>query len=133
MKRSFRVKVNGELYEVEVEEQNTGQSEISQAPMAKPQAPQVPSPAPAAPVTAVKEAAPKAAGSGQKITAPLPGTILDLKVASGAQVKAGQVVAVLEAMKMENEIVSPADGVVQEILVHRGSTVSSGDVLMTVG
>ena len=81
---------------------------------------------------APKAAAPAAAGS-VPVNAPMPGTILDIKVKAGAAVKAGDVVMILEAMKMENEISAPQDGTIASIDVRKGDTVNSGDVLYTMG
>ena len=78
------------------------------------------------------EAAAPAAGS-VPVNAPMPGTILDIKVKAGAAVKAGDVVMILEAMKMENEISAPQDGTIASIDVRKGDTVNSGDVLYTMG
>ena len=87
---------------------------------------------PAAPAPAAAPAAPAAAGS-VPVNAPMPGTILDIKVKAGAAVKAGDVVMILEAMKMENEISAPQDGTIASIDVRKGDTVNSGDVLYTMG
>ena len=70
---------------------------------------------------------------GMKINAPMPGTILDVRVSNGAAVKKGDVLLILEAMKMENEIMSPADGTVAQVLVAKGASVNSGDVLVVIG
>ena len=115
--RKFHVNVNGTPYEVEVEEIATG---------AAPAAPvQAAAPAPAA-------AAPVAAGA-TSVTAPMPGNILDIKVKVGDMVEANTVVIMLEAMKMENEIFAGAAGKVTAINVPKGSTVTSGDVLVVIG
>ena len=87
-------------------------------------------PPPAAPPPAAP-AAPAAAGAVE-VKAPMPGNILDVKVAAGASVKAGDVLVILEAMKMENEIVAPQDGTVASINVHKGDTVNSGDTLVSM-
>lgn len=63
----------------------------------------------------------------------MPGTILDIKVAQGAAVKKGDVLMVLEAMKMENEIMSPCDGTVKQLAVNKGASVNSGDLLIVIG
>ncbi|MDL2217259.1 biotin/lipoyl-binding protein [Christensenellaceae bacterium OttesenSCG-928-M15] len=115
--RKFMVNVNGANYEVMVEE-ITGAA--AAAPMAAP-----------APV-AVAPAAPVAAG-GETIAAPMPGTILAVNVQVGQAVKKGQVAMILEAMKMENEIMVPADGTVKSVNVVKGATVNSGDVLLVIG
>lgn len=71
--------------------------------------------------------------NGDGVEAPLPGTVVAVRVSPGQAVSSGDVLVVLEAMKMQNEIVSPRDGVVKEVLVARGDTVGLGDVLVTVG
>jgi biotin carboxyl carrier protein len=123
--RKFIVNVNGSSYEVEVEEI----SGVS-APAAPVQA------AAPAPVAApVAPAAPKASADakGNPIVAPMPGTIVDVKVAVGDQVKKGKVILVLEAMKMENEILADRDGVLTALNVAKGSNVKSGDTLCLIG
>ena len=110
--KKYRVNVNGTVFEVEIEEM-TG--------------------APAAPaVAAAAPAAPAAPAGGEKITAPMPGTILAVNVTSGSAVKKGDVLMILEAMKMENEIVAPQDGTVASVNVNKGDTVNSGDVLVSM-
>ncbi|MBO4355768.1 MAG: biotin/lipoyl-binding protein [Clostridia bacterium] len=113
MKR-YNVTVNGVTYDVVVEEVNDSSS--------------VQAPAPAEPV------APKAASAagGTPIKAPMPGTILKLNVSAGQSVKKGDVVAVLEAMKMENEIFAPADGTVLSVNVNKGASVKTDDVIATI-
>lgn len=126
--KKFNITVNGSTYEVEVEEIG-GVS--APAPAARPAA--APAPAPAAKPAAPK-AAPKAApAGGNSITAPMPGTILDIKVKEGDTVKSGQVLVILEAMKMENEIMAPADGKVVSISTNKGASVNAGDVLVVLG
>ena len=78
-------------------------------------------------------AAPAPVAGGEKINAPMPGNILDVKVATGASVKKGDVLVILEAMKMENEIMAPCDGTVKQVLVNKGATVNSGDPLVVIG
>ena len=118
----YNITVNGVAYSVSVEETAAGA-----APVAAPAAPAAPK-APAAPA-----AAPKAAAAGAvTVKAPMPGNILDVKVAAGASVKAGDVLVILEAMKMENEIVAPQDGTVASVNVNKGDTVNSGDVLVSM-
>lgn len=126
MKR-FTITVNGTPYDVVVEQAD------GQAPVAAPAPAAAPAvaPAPAAPQPA-PAAQPAPAGEGAKVVCPMPGTILDVKVANGAAVKAGDVIVVLEAMKMENDIVAPVDGTVSSILVKKGDTVESNDVLATI-
>lgn len=123
--RKFNITVNGVSYEVEVEEVAAGSSApVAAAPVAAPKA------APKAAAPAAPKAAPVAGGT--KINAPMPGTVLDVKVSTGAQVKKGDVLLILEAMKMENEIQAAADGTVAQVLVSKGATVSSGDVLVVL-
>ncbi|MDO5560749.1 MAG: biotin/lipoyl-containing protein [Oscillospiraceae bacterium] len=120
MKR-FNVSVNGKAYDVAVEEITDGS-----APAAMPAA--APASAPAA-----KPAAPKAAaGAGTKVTAPMPGTILEVKVNVGDSIKKGQPIMVLEAMKMENDIVASCDGKITSILVKKGDSVNASDALATI-
>ena len=121
MKR-FNVTVNGKAYDVAVEEITDGCAPAVAAPVAAPAAP-APTPAPAA--------AP-AAGAGESVTAPMPGTILDVKANVGDTVTRGQVIMILEAMKMENDIVAPCDGKITSIIAKKNDTVNSGDVLATV-
>ena len=112
--KKYRVNVNGTVYEVELEE-------MTGAPAAAP----VAAPAPAA-------AAAPAAG-GEKVTSPMPGTILSVNVAAGDAVTRGQVLMILEAMKMENEIMCPCDGTVASVSVTKGAAVESGTLLCTIG
>lgn len=104
---------------------------VCSAPAPAPAVEKVSAPAPAtAPVAAP---APVVSGEGEKITAPLPGNILDVKVANGAAVKKGDVLCILEAMKMENEIVAPRDGTINAVVATKGSSVNTGDVLFVIG
>ena len=141
MIKKFRITVNGEVFEVEVEETGVEGGAVVQpvarsaAPIAA-AAPRAAAPASAAPRAAAPLARPAAASgpSGAGIaTAPMPGTILEVKVSVGDHVKAGQTVVILEAMKMENEIGAPVDGTVKEVRVTKGATVNPGDVLITIG
>ena len=123
--RKFIVNVNGHSYEVEVEEVGAGAASAPVAPMAAaPVAAKPAAPTPAA-------AKPAAPAGGTPVKAPMPGTVLDIKVANGAQVKEGDVVVILEAMKMENEIFAPCDGTVT-VVASKGASVNSGDVLITL-
>ncbi len=117
--KKFNVTVNGNAYEVEVEEIGAAAPAAAPAPVA----------APAAPVAA--PAAPAAAGAAD-ITCPMPGTIVDIKVKVGDAVKAGDVLVVFEAMKMENEIQAAADGTVAAVYVNKGDSVESGQALLAV-
>ncbi|HHT65450.1 MAG: biotin/lipoyl-containing protein [Caldicoprobacterales bacterium] len=135
----YIVTINNKKYEVEVEKgqanlinvedaaapvvvQAAPQTQAAPAPVAQQAAPAAPAPAPSASV---------AATSGEPVKAPMPGTILDIKVSSGQTVKSGEVLFILEAMKMENEIMAPVDGVVQ-VVAAKGATVNTGDVLASI-
>jgi len=138
--KKFNVTVNGKSYAVEVEEVGAGQGGFTYAPVQQAtqtaQAPQaVPAPAQqaATPKAAPVPKAPVGPVSGELMTAPMPGTILDIKVTEGQTVKAGDLILILEAMKMENEIVSPKDGVINKVHISKSTTVSTGDPLVTIG
>ena len=120
--KKYNITVNGNTYEVLVEEADASTPVIYSAPVAAPVA---------APKAAPKAAAP-AAGGAVKVTAPMPGTILAVKVSAGQQVKKGDVICVLEAMKMENDIPAPQDGVIASINVQKGASVNAGDVLASL-
>ncbi len=127
MKR-FTITVNGQAYDVAVEENNSG-APVAAAPVAAP----VAAPAPAAAPVAAPAAAPApVAADGNKVTTPMPGTILDVKVKVGDTVAKNQVVAVLEAMKMENDIVSEFEGQVVAVSVNKGDSVTTGDTLVVI-
>ena len=119
--RKFNITVNGVAYEVEVEEVGEGAAAVPQKTAAP-----APKAAPAK-AAAPQKAAPVA--NGTKVNAPMPGTILEVKAQQGQSVKKGDVLMVLEAMKMENEIMCPQDGTVAQINVGKGASVNSGDVL----
>jgi biotin carboxyl carrier protein len=121
MKR-FNITVNGKAYDVAVEE--VGGSAPAAAPASAPAA------APAAPAPAPAAAAP--AGNGTPVKSPMPGNILDVKVSVGDTVTTGQVLVVLEAMKMENDIVASTSGKITSITVKKGDTVNSDDVIATI-
>ena len=116
MKR-YNITVNGTAYDVTVEE-----TDGSAAPVA----------APAAAPTPKKPAAPAGAQGGVKINAPMPGTIVDVKLAVGAKVTNGTVIAVLEAMKMENDVVASCDGTIASINVTKGQSVETGTLIATI-
>ena len=117
----YKVKVNGKLYEVELESVSEKEGSVS-APQ-KEEAPKKEEPQPAKPSTT----------TGSPLKAPLQGTILDVKVKVGDSVKKGQTLVILEAMKLENEVVSPEDGVIVEVKVSKGQTVNNQDVLLVIG
>ncbi|RHO05542.1 biotin/lipoyl-binding protein [Clostridium sp. AF37-5AT] len=125
--KNYTITVNGNVYEVTVEEGFTGAASAPKAAAPAPKA--APAAAPkAAPAPA---AAPAAAGS-VAVTAPMPGKILGVKASAGQAVKRGQVLLILEAMKMENEIVAPQDGTVASINVAVGDSVEPGATLATL-
>ena len=121
--KKYLIKLNGKAYEVEMEE-ITGETSATLAKQAA-------APAPVAEATATVAEAPAAIGSGEPVPAPMPGNILDVAVKVGDEVKNGQLLLVLEAMKMENEIVAPADGVVASVNVTKGTSVNAGDALIS--
>ena len=111
--KKYKVNVNGTVYEVAIETMDGA--------------------APAAPAAAVPAPAPAAApAGGEKVCAPMPGTILAVNVQNGSAVKKGQVLMILEAMKMENEIMAPKDGTVTSVAVSKGAAVESGTLLCTL-
>lgn len=134
--RKFNIKVNGQAYEVEVEEVAGGFAPAPVVPVAAAPAPAVaPVAAPAPEMAEVKAApapAPVAApAGGTQLKAPMPGTVIDFKATNGAAVKKGQTVLILEAMKMENEIVAPADGVIT-FVASKGASVNTDDLLAVI-
>ena len=119
--KTYKVTVNGSVYEVTVE--LTNETGFASAPAAAPAAP-----APAAP----SPAASAAPADGAKVNAPLPGTILSINANVGASVKKGDVLMILEALKMENEVLAPCDGTVKSVSVTKGQTVESGALLCVI-
>ena len=121
--KNFKVTVDGVVYDVTVEEtSNAGAASASAAPVQKPAA----KPAAAAP------AAPAGAKGGVSVKAPMPGSIMQVNVAVGDKVKKGAVLCVLEAMKMENEIMAPQDGIVASVEVKKGDSVTTDALLVTM-
>ena len=125
MKR-YNVTVNGNIYQVEVEEVK---GEFTSAPNVTPEKPIAPAPVQK---SAAAPAVKKSNASGEKIDCPMPGTIVKINITEGTTVKKGDVLFVLEAMKMENEIMSPVDGSIAEINVAKGAAVNTGDVLAVI-
>ena len=131
----YKVTLKGRTYEVEVE---AGEAILldeyeaiaPSAPAAAPVAAPAAAPAAAAPAPA---AAPVVTGAGEPVNAPMPGNILKVNVTAGQAVKSGDVLCVLEAMKMENEIMAPKDGTVTQVLVSKGSNVDTGAPLVVIG
>ena len=122
MMKKYNITVNGTTYEVVVEEVG----EVAAAPVYS-------APVSAAPVAPAPKAAPVAPAAGaNSVTAPMPGTILEVKVSAGQSVKKGDVICVLEAMKMENDIPAPCDGVVASINVQKGASIAAGDIIASI-
>ncbi len=129
----YKVTLNGRTYEVEVE---AGKAMLlDEYEAIAPAAPAAPAAAPAAAAPAAAPAAaaaPVITGAGEPVNAPMPGTILKVNVTAGQAVKAGTVLVVLEAMKMENEIMAPKDGTVSQVVVSKGATVDTGAPLVVL-
>jgi biotin carboxyl carrier protein len=137
--KKFNVTVNGKTYAVEVEEVGAGHGGFTYQPVQQPAPVQQPvqsaPEAPKAPVQqAPKKEEPKAAvvGDGELMSAPMPGTILDIMVTEGQTVKKGEIILILEAMKMENELAAPVDGTVVKIYTSRGESINAGDSILTI-
>ena len=133
----YKITLNNRVYEVEVE---AGKAMLLDEYEAV--APAAPAPVvAAASVAAAPAAAPAAAapaavavtGAGEAVSAPMPGTIVKVNVSAGQAVKAGDVLCVLEAMKMENDITAPKDGTVTQVVAAKGASVSTGDALVVIG
>lgn len=117
--KKYRVNVNGAVYEVEIELIDGSAA---------------PAPVAAAPARAAAPAPRKAAvAGGEKVSAPMPGTILDVRVKEGASVKKGDILFILEAMKMENEIMAPCSGKIASVNTSKGAAVESGALLCVIG
>ena len=126
MAKKYIVTVNGTSYEVVVEDADPNAT-YTKAPEPAQEAPKAaPAAAPAAP------AAKAPAGNGEKVTSPLPGTVLKVLAKQGAAVKSGDVLCIIEAMKMENEIMAPCDGTVSAVSVSEGASVNAGDPLFVI-
>jgi len=146
--RNYRITINGNVYNATVEQVGV-HAPVAPVPVAAPPAPIAPVPAPVpvaaaptpapvapppapAPVKAAPAPAPVAVGGGTKVDSPMPGTVMKYFVSVGDMVEHHQVLAILEAMKMENEIVAPVSGKVTSIVTPAGSPVNAGDVLLTI-
>lgn len=131
----YKVTLGGKTYEVEVE---AGEAILKAEYDAVAPVPSTPAPAaaPAAPAPAAAPAAAPApaaaAAAGEKVESPMPGTILDVRVSAGQAVKSGDILVILEAMKMENEIVAPHDATVAQVLVSKGASVNTGAALVVL-
>ena len=121
--KKYNVTVNGTAYEITLEVVDAADVKAAPAPAATPAPAAAPAPAPAA--------APAPAG-GETVTSPMPGTILSVNVQNGAAVKKGDVLMILEAMKMENEITCPVDGTIASVNVQKGASVETGAVLCVI-
>lgn len=129
----YKVTLNGKTYEVEVEKSKAilldEYEALAPAPAAA--APVAAAPA-AAPATAPAPAAPVNLAAGETVAAPMPGNILRIDVNQGDTVKEGQILVILEAMKMENEIVAPKDGTVAQVVTSKGAVVDTGSPLVII-
>lgn len=138
MKR-YTITVNGQAYDVQVEENASGAPVAAAVPVAAP-APAAPAAAPAptaapaaaAPAAPAAAPAPAPAADAEVVSSPMPGTILDIKVSAGSKVSKGDVLVVLEAMKMENDIVAAHDATVAAVHVQKGDSVESGSALVSL-
>ena len=132
----YKVTLNNRVYEVEVEAGKAmllSEYDAVAPAVAAPAA--APAPVAAAPAAApaAPAAAPVALGAGEAVNAPMPGTILKVNVTAGQAVKEGDVLCVLEAMKMENDITAPKSGTITQVVTSKGASVSSGDPLVVIG
>lgn len=128
--KKYSITVNGTPYNVTVDEVGGSFANAPVAPVAAPIAAAAPAAAPVAPVAAAPAVA--ASAGSIKIESPMPGTILDIKVNVGDSVASGQVLCVLEAMKMENDIVSPQDATIASINIKKGDSVDAGTILISL-
>ena len=130
MMKNYRITVNGNTYDVQVEELNGAVA--TKAPTVT-QATPVATPAPVAAPAAAPAPANTGSEGSAKVTSPMPGNILDIKVNVGDKVEANQCVVVLEAMKMENEIMAPKSGKIVAVCTSQGASVNTGDALVSIG
>ncbi len=131
----YKITLNNRIYEVEVEAGKAMLLDEYEAVAPAAPAPVASAPAAPAPVatTPAPAAAPAVTGAGEAVSAPMPGTILKVNVTQGQTVKEGEVLCVLEAMKMENDITAPKAGTVTQIIASKGASVSTGDPLVVIG
>ena len=128
----YELTLNGRTYEVEVALADPMPMQEFKSYMPAPVAPAVPGAAPVAAAAPAPAATPAVTGAGERVESPMPGTILKVNVAAGQTVKEGDLLVVLEAMKMENEIFAPKGGTVSQVLVEKGASVNTGDVLVVI-
>ena len=127
----YEISLNGKKYEVEVELAQP--MRMSEFAAYAPAAPAAAAPVAAPVAAAAPAAAPAVTGAGETVSAPMPGTILKVNVTNGQAVKEGDVLVILEAMKMENEIMAPKAGTVTQVVVTKGSSVDTGAPLVVIG
>lgn len=128
----YKITLKGRTYEVEVEHGEAMLLDEYDAIAPAPAVVAAPVATAAAPTAAPAPAAGAAVAAGTPVAAPLPGNVLSVKVNVGDSVKAGQLLVLIEAMKMENEVFAPADGVVKQILAQKGAMVATGDTLLVI-
>ncbi|NLT09244.1 MAG: biotin/lipoyl-binding protein [Ruminococcus sp.] len=128
----YKVTLNGKTYEVEVEKGKAVLLDEYEALAPAPAAAPAAAPVAAAPAAAPAPAAPVNLAAGETIEAPMPGNIIRVDVKQGDTVKAGQILVILEAMKMENEIVAPKDGTVAQVVTSKGAVVDTGSPLVVI-
>ncbi len=130
--KKFNIKVNGKNYNVEVEEiGGVASAPTASAPVAS--APTASAPVSSAPVASAPVASTPTGGGAGGITAPMPGNIIEINVKVGDTVATGDIILVLEAMKMKNNITAPSGGTVQAVNIKAGDTVATGEVLVSIG
>ena len=129
----YKITLNDRIYEVEVEEGKAMLLDEYEAVTPVAAAPAAAVAAPAAEAAPAAAAAPAVTGAGEAVPAPMPGTIVKVNVTAGQAVKAGDVLCVLEAMKMENDITAPKAGTVTQVVAAKGASVSTGDALIVIG
>lgn len=129
----YKITLNDRVYEVEVEEGKAMLLDEYEAVAPVAAAPAAAVAAPAAEAAPAAAAAPAVTGAGEAVSAPMPGTIVKVNVTAGQAVKAGEVLCVLEAMKMENDITAPKAGTVTQVVAAKGASVSTGDALIVIG
>lgn len=128
----YKVTLNGKTYEVEVEEGKAVLLDEYEALAPAKEAPAAPAASPAAPAAPAPAAAPVNLAAGETVASPMPGNIIRVDVKQGDTVKAGQILVILEAMKMETEIVSPKDGTVAQVVTSKGAVVETGSLLVVI-